>query len=123
MTMNPRLAIWLVNGLLAALAASALFPLLWMLSVSFMAWLRGKGLAIRDLRTPWGRLSWNARVGADGAIDVRVSGLHSFPRGGVILRGPWGREGRVAIDGRKVDGPAGAIFLSRLPAHVRVEPR
>ena len=35
--MNPRLAVWLVNGLLAALAASALFPLLWMLSVSFMA--------------------------------------------------------------------------------------
>jgi multiple sugar transport system permease protein len=37
MTMNPRLAIWLVNGLLAALAGATLFPLLWMLSVSFMA--------------------------------------------------------------------------------------
>ena len=35
--MNPRLAVWLVNGLLAALAASTLFPLLWMLSASFMA--------------------------------------------------------------------------------------
>jgi multiple sugar transport system permease protein len=35
--MNPRLAVWLVNGLLAALAASTLFPLIWMLSVSFMA--------------------------------------------------------------------------------------
>jgi ABC-type glycerol-3-phosphate transport system permease component len=34
---NPRLAVWLVNGLLAALARSTLFPLLWMLSVSFMA--------------------------------------------------------------------------------------
>ena len=56
-----------------------------------MAWLRGKGLSIRDLRTPYGRLSWSARVGADGAIDVRVSGLRSFPRGGVVLRGPWGR--------------------------------
>ena len=35
--MNPRLAVWLVNGLLATLAAFSLFPLLWMLSASFMA--------------------------------------------------------------------------------------
>ena len=34
--MNPRLAVWVVNGLLAGLAAVSLFPLLWMLSVSFM---------------------------------------------------------------------------------------
>jgi hypothetical protein len=88
-----------------------------------MAWLSGKGLAIRDLRTPWGRLSWSARVGADGAIDVRVSGLSSFPRGGVTLRGPWGRNARVAIDGRIAGVPADAIALSHLPTHVRIEPR
>lgn len=35
--MSPRLAKALVNGLLIGLAAVALFPLLWMLSVSFMA--------------------------------------------------------------------------------------
>ena len=34
--MNPRFAIWVVNGLLAGLAAASLFPLLWMVSVSFM---------------------------------------------------------------------------------------
>ncbi len=34
--MNPRLAVWIVNGLLAGLAALALFPLLWMVSVSLM---------------------------------------------------------------------------------------
>ena len=34
--MNPRLAVWVVNGLLAGLAAASVFPLLWMLSVSFM---------------------------------------------------------------------------------------
>jgi multiple sugar transport system permease protein len=33
---HPRLAMWIVNGLLAGLAAVSLFPLLWMLSVSFM---------------------------------------------------------------------------------------
>ena len=36
MGMNPRAAPIIVNGLLAMLAAIALFPLLWMLSVSFM---------------------------------------------------------------------------------------
>lgn len=34
--MNPRMAVWVVNGLLAGLAAVSLFPLLWMVSVSFM---------------------------------------------------------------------------------------
>lgn len=35
--MNPRLAKAMINGLLIGAAAVALFPLLWMLSVSFMA--------------------------------------------------------------------------------------
>jgi multiple sugar transport system permease protein len=34
--MNARWAMWVVNGLLCGLAFIALFPLLWMLSVSFM---------------------------------------------------------------------------------------
>jgi multiple sugar transport system permease protein len=34
--MNARWAVWVVNGLLIGLAFIALFPLLWMLSVSFM---------------------------------------------------------------------------------------
>jgi multiple sugar transport system permease protein len=33
---NPRAAVWIVNGLLIGLACVSLFPLLWMLSVSFM---------------------------------------------------------------------------------------
>jgi multiple sugar transport system permease protein len=34
--MNPRAAVWVVNGLLAGLVAVSVFPLLWMASVSFM---------------------------------------------------------------------------------------
>ena len=34
--MNPRLTVWIVNGLLVGLATLSLFPLLWMVSVSFM---------------------------------------------------------------------------------------
>ncbi|HWK82101.1 MAG TPA: hypothetical protein VNS61_00045, partial [Caldimonas sp.] len=86
-----------------------------------MAWLRGKGLSISNLRTAYGRLGWTARVSADGAIDVRVSALRSFPRGGVMLRGPWAKNARVTVDGQRVEFPSDAIVLSRLPAHVRVE--
>ncbi|HEY4069477.1 MAG TPA: carbohydrate ABC transporter permease [Burkholderiaceae bacterium] len=35
--MNRRLAVWVVNGLLIGLSIVSLFPLLWMVSVSFMA--------------------------------------------------------------------------------------
>jgi hypothetical protein len=88
-----------------------------------MAWLAGQGLSVRDLRTPWGRLSWSARAGAGGAIDIRVSGLNALPRGGLILRGPWDRNARVTIEGRITESPADAIALPSLPVHVRVEPR
>jgi hypothetical protein len=86
------------------------------------AWLRGKGIAIRELRTPYGRLSWSGRIGAKGVIDIRVSALGSVPRGGVFVRGPWAKNARVVIDGRPADVAADAIVLTRLPAHIRVEP-
>ena len=88
-----------------------------------MAWLGGKGLSIRDLRTPYGSLSWSARVGADEAIEIRVSRLARLPPGGVMLRGPWPRDSRVTIDGDGTDAPADVISLSHLPARIRVEPR
>ena len=88
-----------------------------------MAWLRGKGLSIRGLRTSYGPLDWTAHLGAAGAIDVHVSRLTRSPPGGVTLRGPWAADARVTIDGRIVDRPADAIVLTRLPAHVRIEPR
>lgn len=87
------------------------------------AWLRGPGLAIRDLRTPYGPLSWTARERRDGAIDVEVAALRTQPPGGISLRGPWPADARVHVDGRLVDGPADAIALTRTPARVRIEPR
>jgi len=41
----------------------------------------------------------------------------------VSLRGPWGKNAHVVIDGRIAEGPADAISLPHLPARVRVEPR
>ena len=88
-----------------------------------MSWLAGKGLSIRNLRTPYGPLGWTARAAANGAIDIRVSALRSWPPGGVTLRGPWPRDARVSIDGRSVDIAADAIALRHTPTYVRIEPR
>ena len=89
-----------------------------------MAWLRGKGLSIRDLRTPWGRLSWSARVGAErrhrhpcvrpaflsarwrdvaGAVGQERSSDHRWPDHGRAgrrhspLASAGSRSGRTAI--------------------------
>ena len=88
-----------------------------------MAWLRGAGLSVQRLRTPYGLLSWKARAGAGGEIDVEVQALRTQPPGGITLRGPWSKTARVRVDGRVVDGPADAIRLTHTPARVRVEPR
>jgi len=86
-----------------------------------MAWLRGPGLSIQNLRTPYGPLSWRARSGPRGAITIDVQALRSQPPGGIMLRGPWRADARVWVDGRAVDGPADAIRLAHTPARVRIE--
>ena len=51
-----------------------------------------------------------AHASAPAAPSTSVCpGLRSFPRGGVTLRGPWGKNARVTIDGRITDVPADAI--------------
>jgi hypothetical protein len=89
-----------------------------------LAWLEGPGLAVRDLRTPYGRLSWTARAVARSGrklVEIDVGPLHAQPPGGLVWRGPWPAASRVWIDGHPMDGAADAIALSRTPAHIRIE--
>jgi hypothetical protein len=89
-----------------------------------MAWLDGPGLSIRDLRTPYGRLSWTGRaITKQGrrVVELEVNALRSPPAGGIVVRGPWPKASRVWIDGVASAGPADAIRLARSPAHLRIE--
>jgi hypothetical protein len=89
-----------------------------------MSWFDGPGLALQDLRTPYGRLSWTGRaVTVDGraVVEIDVQALRTQPPGGVVLRGPWPKTSRVWIDGAQSAGAADAIRLSQLPARVRIE--
>ncbi|MEP7298545.1 MAG: hypothetical protein ABI702_20360 [Burkholderiales bacterium] len=87
-----------------------------------MDWLRGPGLAIDGLRTPYGALRWKARAAANGRIDVAIDALRVMPPGGVVLRGPWPTTARVFVEGHLVGTPADSIMITRTPAHVRIEP-
>jgi hypothetical protein len=89
-----------------------------------MAWFEAPGLTLRDLRTPYGSLSWNAQarsIGGRKVVTFDLKQLREQPLGGIVLRGPWPLDSRVWIDGREVAGPAHEIRLSRSPAHVRIE--
>jgi hypothetical protein len=91
-----------------------------------MAWLDGPGLAVRQLRTPYGRLSWTGRARANGAgrvVEIDVAALRVQPPGGIVLRGPWPQASRVSIDGVASADRADTIRLSRTPARVRIELR
>jgi multiple sugar transport system permease protein len=85
--MTPRLAAWLVNGLLALLAAASLFPLLWMVSVSFMTAGAASSLPVPILPRAWtfdnyrtlfgsigmGRYLFNSLLIASASTAISVS--------------------------------------------------
>ncbi len=85
------------------------------------AWLeRGEEVGVRQLRTPWGGLSYAMRL-REGRLEAEISGLAAPPPGGVWLAPPLGDSpGRVSVDGVSQD-PAREIALHRLPARVVVE--
>ena len=89
-----------------------------------IAWLDGPGLTLKDLRTPYGHLSWSARartIGDRKVVVFNLKRLRTQPPGGIALRGPWDKASRVWIEDRMVEGTADAIRLTRTPARVRNE--
>jgi F5/8 type C domain len=87
-------------------------------------WLKGPGLHIQGLRTPFGLLGWRARestVAGREVVEFELEHLRDPPPGGVVLRGPWPKESRVWIDGHSIAAGADEISLPRTPTHVRIE--
>src|SRR6185295_11868029 len=89
-----------------------------------MRWFDGPGVGVRDLRTPFGRLSWAGRARTENGhavVAIDVEALRRQPPGGIVLRGPWPRASRVWIDGVASAGAADAIRLPRSPTRIRIE--
>jgi hypothetical protein len=84
------------------------------------AWLDGKGIAIRGLRTPYGTLNyalWRDRVG----LKLTLDGAGFAPPGGVRL--PWpidGAPGATTINGKAAEWINGELKIGEFPARVEI---
>ena len=85
------------------------------------AWLAGGAeIAIGNLPTWYGRLSYSLARVADDSVRFSLSGELEAPPGGIVLRSPLLRPlARVSVDGRNaVDFEATSVRLERLAANV-----
>jgi hypothetical protein len=81
-------------------------------------WLEGKGIAIRGLRTPSGKLGYSLRrVGGEVRMDIDA-GL-KLPEGGVALPWPYATPpGPTLINGAPAAWKNGELRITALPAKV-----
>ncbi|HSS69770.1 MAG TPA: discoidin domain-containing protein [Casimicrobiaceae bacterium] len=86
-------------------------------------WLDGSGIAVRDLRTPYGRLSYSLRKEGDARV-LRVTRGSSLPPGGFVLI--WRESGSppaARVNGRDVQWQRGELKISEIPATVVIKKR
>jgi hypothetical protein len=84
------------------------------------AWLQGQGLALRDLHTPHGPLSYRARrAGATTTVDI--AGGMRLPAGGLVIALPGSAApAQASIDGQALAClPPAGLVVHRLPARLR----
>ena len=84
------------------------------------AWLQGQGVALRELHTPRGPLSYRARrVGATTTVDS-AGGMRP-PAGGLVIALPGSAApARASIDGKPLACvPPSGLVVHRLPARLR----
>ncbi|MGV8931080.1 MAG: discoidin domain-containing protein [Luteimonas sp.] len=84
-------------------------------------WFAGEGIAIRDLRTPHGKLGYSLRRKGDVlALDI-ADGL-AIPAGGLVLPWPYaGTPGRTTVDGKPATWQDGELRIRALPANVEID--
>ena len=81
------------------------------------AWLEDGGIAVANLPTPFGPLTYSLRR-AGRTIVLELGATCAVPPGGIVLRPPAGGMG-ATVDGRGVPaGPDGEVRLEAVPAVV-----
>ncbi len=86
-----------------------------------LAWLDGDGIAIRQLRTPYGPLTYSLRH-ADGRLTLQVEAGLTIPPGGIVLRWPYPhRAGAAQLNGRPVSLNNGQATIRALPATLTIQ--
>jgi len=84
-------------------------------------WLKGEGVGIRRLRTPYGELSYALRE-HDGQLDLRVEPGVQLPPGGLVLPWPYPDvpKGNALVNGQPTVWRDGELVIRNLPASVSV---
>lgn len=84
-------------------------------------WFEGEGIAIHDLRTPYGKLGYALRREGDALVLEIPAGL-KLPAGGLVLPWPYdGKPGRATIDGKAAAWQDGELRIRALPAKVEID--
>jgi len=84
-------------------------------------WLDGDGVAIENLRTPFGKLSYSLRRDADRVLLVISDGDFRLPPGGVVFQWPGnGEPGRTRVNGKRTEWKQNELRIRALPATIDV---
>lgn len=85
-------------------------------------WLKGHGVGIERLRTPYGLLSYSLREQGK-QLDLRVESGVTVPPGGLVLAWPYGGTptGRVLVNGRAAHWQDGELVIRGVPAKVLID--
>jgi hypothetical protein len=85
-------------------------------------WLRGEGVGIGHLHTPYGELGYRLRE-QHGELQLQVSNGSSLPPGGLVLPWPYAGQptGKAWLNGKPVGWHNGEISIRKLPATLRIE--
>jgi hypothetical protein len=86
------------------------------------AWLAGRGVAVRDLRTPYGKLGYSMRE-QGGRLRIDIGAGLALPPGGLVIRAFDARTppGRTTINGRSARWNGGELQVGALPATILIE--
>ena len=83
-------------------------------------WLHGEGVRVRELRTPYGRLSYHLKK-EEGHVVLHVEGGSQAPPGGFVLAWPGSRPpGDTRVNGRVVHWHGEELRFHDVPATVTV---
>ena len=84
------------------------------------AWLDGSGIALENLQTPYGSLSYSLRK-EENVARLHVEGGMRLPPGGLVLSWPEGNApGATRINGKVAAWNGNELRIAELPADVRV---
>lgn len=83
-------------------------------------WLRGEGIGLAGLRTPYGPLSYKLAA-ADGTLSLHVEAMRRAPPGGVVFTWPWETApGAATLNGKPVTWQNRQIKIDSLPAVLKI---